>query len=218
MSSGNHVSKKGVAIVTGASSGVGREVALLLARRGYHLILMARRQQKLEDLAAEISRHAGSTVMCCDLCQSEAIATVASGLEGNGPVEVLVNNAGHGLYRPFLKHSLEDFRRLMEVHYFAAVSAIRSVLPGMVERGRGHVINIASIPAKMGPWGHAGYAAAKSALSTLTQSLAAEYSGTGVRFSYVNPGIVDTDYFRDPSYAELMPRVRRHAVSAQYAA
>jgi hypothetical protein len=212
-SSGNRV-----AIVTGASSGVGREVALLLARRGYHLLLMARRKQKLEELAAEISRHAGSTVMTCDLCQCDAIENMAPGLGVKGPVEVLINNAGHGLYQPFLKHSTEDFRRLMEVHYFAPVSAIRAVLPAMVERGRGHVINIASISVKMGPWGHAGYAAAKSALATLTQSLAAEYAGTGVRFSYVNPGIVDTDYFRDPSYAPLLPRVRRHAVSAQYAA
>jgi short-subunit dehydrogenase len=71
---------------------------------------------------------------------------------------------------------------------------------------------------KMGPWGHAGYAAAKSALATLTQSLAAEYDGTGVRFSYVNPGIVDTDYLRDPSYAPLLRRVQRHAVSAGYVA
>src|SRR5688572_10116187 len=113
MSSGNNAAKKGVAIVTGASSGVGREIAILLARRGYHLILMARRQQKLEDLASEISRHAGSTVVKCDLCQSDGVETMAAGLEGNGPVEVLINNAGHGLYRPFLKHSPEDFRRLM---------------------------------------------------------------------------------------------------------
>src|SRR6185503_5409417 len=101
-----------VAIVTGASSGVGREVALLLARRGYHLVLISRRKQKLEDLAGEISRHAGSTVITCDLCQSDAIAGMAAGFEANGPVEVLINNAGHGLYQPFLKHSAEDFLRL----------------------------------------------------------------------------------------------------------
>src|SRR5262245_5621332 len=121
-----------VAIVTGASSGVGREVALLLARRGYHLVLISRRKQKLEDLAEEISRHAGSTVLTCDLCRSDGIESMAAGLEANAPVEVLINNAGHGLYQPFLKHSAEDFRRLMEVHYFAPVSAIRAVLPAMV--------------------------------------------------------------------------------------
>src|SRR5262245_43519021 len=90
--------------LTRATSSGGAEVALLLAQRGYHLVLMARRKQKLGDLAAEISRHAGSTVMTCDLCESDAITrSMASGFDGNGPVEVLVNNAGHGLYRPFLK-------------------------------------------------------------------------------------------------------------------
>ncbi len=207
-----------VAIVTGASSGIGRAVAALLARRGYHLVLLARRAPKLEELAAELSHYATSTILPLDLARSEAIEEALAGLPAGGPIEVLVNNAGFGLYRPFLKHSLEDFRRLMDVHYFAAVSLIRVVLPGMVERRRGHVINVASISTKMGPWGHAGYAAAKAALATLTQTLAAEHAESGVRFSYVNPGIVETEFFDAPTCAPLRARLRGHAISAEYAA
>jgi short-subunit dehydrogenase len=209
-----------VALVTGASSGIGREVAILLARRGYRLVLTARRAERLKELAAALPPDAVEAVLPCDLACAGELEALAARLSarGEGGVEVLVNNAGFGLYRPFLSHSTEDFRRLMEVHYFAAVSTIRAVLPGMVERRRGQVINIASIAIKMGPWGHAGYAASKSALATLTQTLAAEYRGTGVRFSYVNPGIVETEYFEHPSYESLKPRVRRHAVSAGYAA
>ena len=207
-----------VAIVTGASSGIGRAVAVLLGRRGYHLAILARRAAKLEELAAELSRVTTSTVLPLDLARTEAIEAAIEGIRAHGPIELLVNNAGGGLYRPFLAHSLDDFRRLMAVHYFAAVSTIRAVLPGMIERRRGHVINVASIAVKMAPWGHAGYAAAKAALAALTQTLAAEHAESPVRFSLVHPGIVDTEYFDDPSYETLRPRVRRHAISAEHAA
>ena len=104
----------------------------------------------------------------------------------------------------------------MEVNYFASVATLRAVLPGMLERRRGHVINIASMATKMGPWGHAGYAAAKAALVSLTQTLAAEHHGEGVHFSYVNPGIVDTEYFDE--LGGLAERVRRWRISPDVAA
>ncbi len=205
-----------LAVVTGASSGIGRGVAELLAQRGYRTVLIARRMDRIAVLAKELARWAPSVAQTLDLADDGAIAAAMANLAAeHGPVSVLVNNAGYGLYKPFLDCSEDDFRRLMEVNYFAAASMIRGVLPGMLRQRRGHVINIASIATKMGPWGHGGYAAAKCALVSLTQSLAAEYGDQGIHFSYVNPGIVQTEFFDNPSYQPIAARTGRHAIPVQ---
>jgi short-subunit dehydrogenase len=208
-----------VAFVTGASSGIGEQVARRLAARGYRTVLVARRLDLLERLALELAAVAPSEAEGLDLSDAAAVEPAMRRLvERHGAPDVVVNNAGYGQYAPFLEHAAEDHRRLMEVNYFAAVSTVRAVLPAMLLRGRGHVINIASMSTKMGPWGHAGYAAAKAALVSLTQTLAAEHADDGVRFSYVNPGIVRTDYFRHPSFAPLELKTRRFAIAAESAA
>lgn len=207
------------ALVTGASSGIGAEVATLLAERGYRTVLVARRVDRLADLAARLSALAPSVAVAADLADPGGIEpTLRPALERHGPIEVVVNCAGNGLFAPFLGQSVEQQRRLFEVHYFAPVAITRLVLPDMVRRRRGHVINIASMAAKMGPWGHSSYAAAKAALIAMTQSLAAEHRDDGVQFSYVCPGIVDTAFFARPEYDELRGRVRRYAVSPTMAA
>ena len=208
-----------LALVTGASSGIGRHVAAQLAGRGYRTILIARRRDRLEALARELSQLAPAIVAPLDLADADTIEpAVNTLLDEHGPPHVLVNNAGYGLYRQFLDCSLDEHRRLMQVNYFAAVSMIRAVLPRMLQAGRGHVINIASIATKTGPWGHGGYAAAKSALVTLTQTLAAEHESAGVHFSYVNPGMVATEFFDAPEYAALAKRYRHRAIAADHVA
>lgn len=208
-----------LAIITGASSGIGREVAALLARRGYRTLLLARRTERLERLAQELSALAPSHAAGLDLADESAVdQTLPPLLAAHGPADVLINNAGYGLYRAFLDHTPADHHRLMQVNYFAAMAMTRLVLPGMIRQGRGHIINIASMSSKMGPWGHTGYAAAKAALVAATQTLAAEHGHEGVRLSYVNPGIVSTDYFRTNSFFPLMKRVQRYAISSEYVA
>ncbi|MCC7204008.1 MAG: SDR family NAD(P)-dependent oxidoreductase, partial [Phycisphaeraceae bacterium] len=132
------------------------------------------------------------------------------------PIEVLVNNAGHGIYTPMLEVRPDEERAMMQVHYHAAAALIRAVLPGMLERRRGHVINVGSISVKMGPWGHAPYTAAKAALVAMTQSLAAEHppADTRVHFSYVNPGIVRTEFFEKPGLKSLFGQVSRRGITA----
>src|SRR5258706_484180 len=145
----------------------------------------ARAGSRASRRAAELRRTAPSVAAHRDPPRAAGVEPANSRLvEEHGPATVLVNNAGFGWYATFLDHAHEDHRRLMEVNYFAAVATLRAVLPGMVLRRRGHVINIASMSTKMGPWGHAGYAAAKAALVSLTQTLAAEHHGDGLRFSY----------------------------------
>ena len=154
-----------------------------------------------------------------DLSEPHAVeANLPSLLAEHGPPDVLVNNAGFGLYRPFLQHTSTDHHRLMQVNYFAAISMIRLVLPSMVQRKRGHIINVASMASKVGPWGHTGYAASKAALVSATQTLAAEHAADGLHFSYVNPGIVSTDYFATGTFVPLFERVGRRAVTADVVA
>lgn len=203
-----------LAIITGATGGIGREISLRLARRGYRTILIARGSDAANELADDLSQHAPSMSLAIDLTKIESIETHLNPvIDQYGPADVLVNNAGSGTYTRFLEQSREHHAELMNLNYFATAEMTRLVLPGMVQTGRGHVINIASMSSKVGPWGHAGYATAKSAVVSLTQTLAAEHSDAGVHFTFVNPGIIDTPYFHRPQTAGLWDRVRKHAIS-----
>lgn len=204
------------AVVTGASSGIGLATARELARRGWGTFLLARRKHALDALAEELANEAPSVALPVDLARPEAVKEVAEHiLATHGPVDALVNNAGFGLYEPFLAHSLDDHRRLMQVNYFAPLSLTLALLPSMVHQGRGAVINIASMSAKMGPWGHSGYAASKSALRALTETLEAEFGPQGVHASCIFPGIVDTPYFDKGGLRTLFIKMRKRAISPE---
>ncbi|MFP4144433.1 MAG: SDR family NAD(P)-dependent oxidoreductase [Phycisphaeraceae bacterium] len=200
-----------LAMVTGASGGIGTCIARRLADRGYHLILVGRNRDHLEEVSDEVGERP-HRILEADLADPASLApAIREGL-GRRRVEVLVNNAGFGVYSPFLDQGPGEHRQLFEVNYFAAAEMIRLVLPGMIAARRGWVINVSSLSSKVGPWGHSGYAGAKAALASLTQSLAAEYDLPGLHFCYVNPGIVDTAYFRRPGMMPLWEQVRRYAV------
>jgi len=205
-----------LAIVTGASSGIGSAIARGLAARGCHVVLVARRRDALQRVVDSFPQGTRSTIVCADLTNVEdAASQLAPVLDRLGPACVLINGAGQGLYRPFMSTTPQHHQRLMNLHYHAPSELIRLVLPGMLEAQRGTVINIASISTKIGPWGHGPYAASKAAMVSLTQTLAAEYGARGIDFCYVNPGIVQTDFFDDQAMAELWQRVRHHAISPQ---
>lgn len=201
------------AVVTGASSGIGEAVARELARRGWGTFLLARRLGRLEALAHELRPLAPSTPLFVDLSDPGAAQAVATRiLSMHGPVDALVNNAGFGIYEPFLEHSVHDHRRLMQVNYFSPLALMRGFLPSMRERGRGAIVNVASMSAKMGAWGHSGYAASKAALRAATEAIEAEFAPSGVRLSCLFPGIVDTPYFREPRMTQLFAKVVRRAI------
>jgi short-subunit dehydrogenase len=205
-----------LAVVTGASSGIGMAVARLLARRGCRTILVARRTQVLDTLAEELSGHAPCCAAPADL--SDPAATSAIGhhiLRRYGPVDILINNAGFGIYRDFARQTWGDHERLMAVNYRAPLMLTRAFLPGMLSHGRGHIINVSSMAARIGPWGHAGYAASKAALRAMTEVLAAEYNSRGVHVSCVFPGIIDTPYFRIGGLGPLFDRLKRHAITPE---
>jgi len=212
------------AIVTGASSGMGRCVALELSQRGWSTVLIARRGHLLSELSDQLSKtnRTSSVFLEQDLARTPEIVPAAEAFLTRHGIEprVLINNAGFGLYRAFVEHRADDHEGLWRVNYLAAAEMIRCVLPGMLGRRAGHVINIASMSTKVGPWGHAGYAASKAALVSLTQTLAAEHPARrcGVHFSFVNPGIVSTNYFNSESFRTLWPRVKHRAIPPELVA
>lgn len=180
------------ALVTGASRGLGRVIAGALAAEGMDLVLTARTREELEETAAQV-RDAGTRaeVVPADLADREELARVAARAEeALDGVDLLVNNAG--VTRPYPYHRREDgaVAGAVEINLVAPMLLTRRLLPGMLARGRGHVVNMASLAGKAGPPYEAVYGATKAGLIGFTQSLRREYHGTGVSASAVCPGYV----------------------------
>ena len=188
-------------LVTGASSGIGRATALLFARRGALVKATGRDQSALEDLAAASPR---IEVRPADLTHSGAVGELA---DWAGPLEVLVNNAGAGWAGPFADMENARVEELVALNLVAPIELTRAVVPAMLERGRGRIVNVASVAAHVGVDDEAVYAATKWGLAGFTESLRAELAGTGVGVSLVSPGVVRTAFFerRGAPYARTFP-------------
>ena len=181
----------GTALVTGASSGIGEQFARQLADRGHDLVLVARRTDRLEALAAELPTEA--RVIGCDL-GADAASLPGRVAELGVEVELLVNNAGFGAHGPFLEGAEGRDAEMVRVNCEAVVVLTRAFLPAMVERGSGGVIVVAST-AGMQPLPYeAVYSASKAFALNFTDALHAELRGTGVRCMSVNPGPVPTEW------------------------
>jgi short-subunit dehydrogenase len=198
------------ALVTGASSGIGRALALRLASGGARVALVARRARELESLAAEI-REAGGDALAlpCDVAERDQVAAAcARALERYGAVDLLVNNAGYGHHRPFLDWDVEDMERVMRVNYFGALYFTKQLLPQMVARGRGWIVFVSSVAGRIASPDEAAYAASKFALVGLAEALSLEVEDAGVHVLTVCPGVIRTPFF-DAEALERMPPVSR---------
>jgi uncharacterized protein len=191
-----------VALITGASAGIGQSFAERLAHDGYELIVVARRRDRLEALAKRLAKAHKTDVqiLVADLSTAAGIDAV-SVRAASGPLDLLVNNAGFGGYGAFLELDPTVAEELIAVHVRAVVRVSRAALPGMVKRGRGAIVNISSLLALSGsalPGNamplRAVYGAAKAFLLTFTQLLAEELAETGVRVQVCLPGIVKTEF------------------------
>ena len=183
-------------LLTGASSGIGRELAKRLAARGAVLAVSGRRGPLLESLADEIaaSGHAGPVAIEADLSKRGEAGRLAAEAEAAlGGVDVLVNNAGGGVGGTIAAIADRDEgREAFEVNYWSPLALVGSLAPAMTERGSGAIVNVTSM-AQVSSWiGFGGYAATKAALGLATETLAMELSGTGVLVMEVMPGPVDT--------------------------
>jgi short-subunit dehydrogenase len=202
------------ALVTGASSGIGRALALRLAREGARVALVARRAAELEALAAEIRGAGGEAIPLpgdvSDRSAAERIA--AQALAGLGPVDILFNNAGYGGHRTFLEWDLDDLERMMRVNYLGSVYLTKRLLPRMVERRAGWVVFVASVAGRIGTPEESAYAATKFAVVGLAEALSIEVEDAGVHVLTVCPGVVRTPFFDAEALARLPPVARRRIV------
>jgi short-subunit dehydrogenase len=181
------------AVVTGASSGIGEHIARELHRRGHHVVLVARSEDKLTALADELGE--GVHVLPADLTDRAARLALLDQIEQRGLTpDILVNNAGFTTLGPVATADPERELEMVEVDVVAVVDLATRVLPGMVARGRGALLNVSSTSAFQPLPGQAGYSASKAFVLTYTQSVAGELRGTGVTATALCPGPVDTGF------------------------
>jgi uncharacterized protein len=202
------------ALVTGASSGIGRGLALRLARLGARVVLVARRADELEVLAAEI-RSAGGEALAlpCDVSDAKQSAdTARRAIDAWGGIDLLVNNAGYGHHRTFLEWDVEDMERMMRVNYFGSLYFTKAILPRMVGQRRGWIVFVASVAGKIAPPEESAYAATKHAMVGLAASLSLEVEDAGVHVLTVCPGVIRTPFFDEEALSRMAPAARNGMV------
>jgi NAD(P)-dependent dehydrogenase (short-subunit alcohol dehydrogenase family) len=205
------------ALVTGANRGIGAEVVRVLVREGAAVTLLVRDRGAAESLAATLPARARTHIVTADVTDGPALERACDeAAAALGPITILVNNAGSVETVPFLRGTAETFERMFAVHVMGAVTATRRVLPAMLERGAGRIVNVASIAGLQGAPYVAHYVAAKHALVGLTRALAVEFAGKGVTVNAVCPGYTDTDLVTR-SLARISAKTGRSTDDAQAA-
>jgi NADP-dependent 3-hydroxy acid dehydrogenase YdfG len=202
--------KDKVVVITGASSGLGEATARLLAQRGAKLVLAARRKERLDQLATEL-RSAGAqvTAVAADVSRrADVDALAAAALRDFGRIDVLVNNAGIMPLAPLDKLKVDEWDRMIDVNIKGVLYGIAAVLPGMRERGRGHVINLSSVAGfkVFAPIGTV-YSATKFAVRAISEGLRAEASA-GIRSTIISPGAIASELKHNTSDADTSAGVK----------
>ena len=199
--------KKKVVLITGASSGIGKQTAIEFAKLGSDIILVARRKDKLEQVENELKQFNVTTLVCpCDVSKKNQVEIMSQTVyQKFDSVDILVNNAGFAIYGSVSNLSISDIESQMETNYFGMVYCTKNFLPLMLTKKSGHIVNVASVAASFGLPGIASYCASKFAMLGFSEGLKHELSGTGVGITVVSPIMVKTDFFEHPSF-EKMPK------------
>jgi short-subunit dehydrogenase len=200
------------AVVTGASSGIGADLARELVSRGYGVTLVARREDRLRDLAAELGTAVRVEVIACDVADPAARASLFDEVERRGlTVDVLVNNAGIGTVGAGAEADVDDEIAQVRVNVEAVVDLTTRAVRQMVSRGRGAILNVGSVAAFQPFPGQSSYAASKAFVRSYTDGLRAELAGTGVTVATLHPGPVKTEFFEaagvdDTVFDDVFPK------------
>jgi short-subunit dehydrogenase len=190
------------ALITGASSGIGAAFARQLATKGYHLILVARREERLAALAAELQSQypISAEVLAADLADPTDVERVEKQVAELKSLYLLINNAGLGAPGSFAESHLDTQQRMIQVHVIASVRLTRAALPGMITRRRGAIINVSSVASLVPIPGSATYSSTKAYLNVFSEALQAELSGTGVKIQALCPGFTHTGFHDTPEH------------------
>jgi short-subunit dehydrogenase len=191
-----------LAVITGASSGIGAAFAEKVAERGMNLILIARRGERLQQLAERLQRNAdiSARVIVADLTDRLDLGSVEEEIRQLGSVDLLVNSAGYGIFESLAADDPDLIERQLFLDLVVPARLIRAALPGMIGRRQGAIINVSSMAAFLPIPKFATYCAAKAGLTRLTQALHGELAGTGVRVQALCPGPVPTEFFAVSGY------------------
>lgn len=197
--------KNKTVLITGASSGIGKETAIEFANLGANIILVARRKDKLEEVENELKKfHVITLTIPCDVSKKDQVNQMSKlVLERFGSIDILVNNAGFAIYGSVLDLSIEDIESQMETNYLGMIYCIKNFLPLMLEKKSGHIVNVASVAASFGLPGIASYCASKFAMLGFSEGLKHELKGTGVGITVVSPIMVRTNFFDHPSFKKM---------------
>jgi short-subunit dehydrogenase len=196
-------------LVTGASSGIGAALAEHLAARGAVVALCARRKDRLMETLDRCRQHSpGARMWVCDLGEPAAVEDLVRSVTADlGGVDVLVNNAGIPKRRHVTKLDPTTAEQVMNINYLAPVRLMLALLPGMLERRHGRIVNISSVAATLSSPGESAYDASKAALSVFSEAMAIDLWDTGVKVHVVYPGVVDTELFSLPDNDPVIPGI-----------
>jgi len=193
------------ALVTGAGRGVGRGVAIELARRGAHIVAVGRTRENIEQTIAQIKTTGGNGVpLAADICETDWLDRLE-------PIDIIVHNAcAYAPYAQIINSEVDQMRQVLETCVVAPTRISKQVLPGMKQRGFGRIVHIGSVAAFLGSHGQAAYCAAKSALVGLTRTIALESSASGVTCNLVQLGLIETERIA----TVVSPEVRKRIIAA----
>ncbi|WP_136716986.1 SDR family NAD(P)-dependent oxidoreductase [Halorientalis salina] len=184
-----------VALVTGASSGIGRATAQALAAEGAAVAVAARREERLAELVDDIE-DAGGTALAVptDITETDEVREmVETTREELGGLDILVNNAGVMLLAPVIRADVADLQQMLDVNLKGLMTATREALPGLLDQDEGHIVNISSVAGRTANEASAGYSATKFGVNAFSESLRKEVTDSGVRVTVVEPGAVETE-------------------------
>ena len=208
--------KNRTVLITGASSGIGKQTAIEFAKQGANIILVARRKEKLDEIASQLEKFNIITFVCqCDVSDKAQVKEMSKNvLEKFDSIDILVNNAGFAIYGSVKELSIDEIESQMETNYFGMMYCIKNFLPSMLDKKSGHIVNVASVAASFGLPGIASYCASKFAMLGFSEGLKHELHGTGVGVTVVSPIMVRTDFF-DHSSFEKMPKYSPTSLSSK---
>jgi short-subunit dehydrogenase len=198
--------KDQIVLITGASNGIGRRLAIDLAAKGAVVVGCGRSQERLQQLLKEMRlTSSASTVFVCDVSDpAQVTSMIGKTLAEFGRIDILINNAGIGMRQPFAEMSLETVAEIMRTNYLGTVYCTHEVLPSMIARGSGQIVNISSGAGKIGTLNMAAYCASKFAVNGFSESLYHELKPLGIHVSVVCPGPVRTEFNR--SFSGTQPK------------